>query len=359
MYRETLDWSFREFLKFMFRPKGFEGRIAAGCVAILVTLLGGNWLATLTLDGDQQLEIGSTSAIPEWIQWSLVAIFTTIFVFCVWVGWKRFSYENELRNRKKIIVLEGRGLREDDGAPLAAAVPTEIVGHRISITLDLRQRRDGVIIEPQELLPEVDAARRSVQQYSKQSDRQDVTLVYGGLTSVPMTFLTGVIFDDEGNIVVMDWDRAREKWRSLDGGDDGQRFMVEGLGDIGGSREVVLAISASYLVKSENIETTFDHPVVRLSLSDVTSSHWSASKQSTLAQQFYDTAKLLEGKGVTTIHLILAAQNSVAFNLGRRYDKRNLPGVVVYQFEANAEKKYPWGVRMPVRGELQPSIVRN
>ncbi|HLP66409.1 MAG TPA: SAVED domain-containing protein, partial [Rhizobium sp.] len=59
-----------------------------------------------------------------------------------------------------------------------------------------------------------------------------------------------------------------------------------------------------------------------------------------------------------TIHLILAAQNSVAFNLGRRYDKRNLPGVIVYQYEANSEKKYPWGVRMPVHGETTPSITR-
>lgn len=35
--------------------------------------------------------------------------------------------------------------------------------------------------------------------------------------------------------------------------------------------------------------------------------------------------------GVKVIHLILAAQNSVVFNLGRRYDKRNVPDIVVYQ----------------------------
>lgn len=357
MNRETIDWGIREFIKYLFRPKGFEGWVAASCALVLVALLGGNWLVKATARGDYTFEVGSTNVIPAWAQWPLVVLFTGIFVFCVWIGWKRFSRENELRDRKKVVVVEGRGLREDDGSSLAAAVPADIVGHRIPVILDLRQRRDGVIVDPVALLPEVDTTRRLVQQYSKQNDRRDVTLVYGGLTSVPMTFLTGVVFDDEGNIVVMDWDRTREEWRSLDSADDGQRFIVEGLDDIEASKDVVLAVSVSYLVRTENIATTFDHPIVRLTLPDVTSSHWSASKQSALTQQFYDTAKLLEGKGVATIHVILAAQNSVAFNLGRRYDKRNLPSVVVYQFEADAQKKYPWGVRMPVNGELRPSIV--
>jgi hypothetical protein len=78
-----------------------------------------------------------------------------------------------------------------------------------------------------------------------------------------------------------------------------------------------------------------------------------------LADQLLDVAKALEGKGVKVIHLILAAQNSVAFNLGRRYDKRNLPHLIVYQFERGAEKKYPWGVRMPVSGQRAADVVTN
>lgn len=358
MYRETIDWGIREFLKFLFRPKGFEGKIASLCVPVLVALLGGNWIVKATVRSEYSFEVGSTNFIPEWVQWPLVILFIGIFVFCVFVGWKRFNRENELRNRKKVIVVEGRGLREDDGSPLASAVPSDIVGHRIAVALDLRQRRDGVIIQPAELLPEVDAARRVVQQHAKQNDRQDVTLVYGGLTPVPMTFLTGVVFDDEGSIVVMDWDRTREAWRSLDSRDDGQRFLFEGFEGVEDAREVVLAVSASYQVRSENIATTFGFPVVRLSIPDLNSSHWSQVKQNALAEELLEAAKLLEAKGVETIHLLLAAQNSVVFNLGRRYDKRNLPGVVVYQYEANNEKKFPWGVRMPVRGTALPTIVR-
>lgn len=358
MFRETLDWSIREFVRFLFRPRGFEGKIAGLCVPILVALLGGNWIAKATFSGDYSFEVGSTNIIPEWAQWPLVILFVAIFVFCVWVGWKRFSRENELRNRKKVIVIEGRGLREDDGSPLTQAVPSDIVGHRIGVLLDLRQRKDGVVVDPDELLREVDATRRTVQQHSKHGDPQDVTLVYGGLTPVPLTFLTGVVFDDEGQIIVMDWDRTREAWRGLDRADDGQRFQLEGFDGIGNATEVVLAVSASYQIRSENIATTFTFPVVRLTMPDLNSSHWSQTKQNALAEQFFEAAKALEARGVTTIHLLLAAQNSIVFNLGRRYDKRNLPSLIAYQFETNSAKKFPWGVRMPVGGVSLPSLVR-
>nr|CAD6416791.1 carbohydrate kinase [Rhizobium sp. Q54] len=340
------------------RLSGRNGGQFTGCVPILVTLLGWNWAIKFAAPDGYSIEMGSSNAIPGWIQWPLVALFSAIFGFCVFIGWRRFSRENELRNRKKVIVIEGRGLREDDGSPLTAAVPAEIVGNRIGLLMDLRQRKDGVVVDPEELLLDVDTTRKQIQQYAKHGDSQDVTLVYGGLTPVPFTFLSGVVFDDEGRIVVMDWDRTREAWRSLDSHDDGQRFEVEGLDDVGGSKEVVLAVSVSYQVRSDNIATTFTHPIVRMTMPDLASSHWSQAKQSALATQFFEVAKLLEAIGVNTIHLLLAGQNSLVFNLGRRYDKRNLPDVIVYQYEGDNSKRFPWGVRMPVRGQRMPSIVR-
>ncbi|MGL4092057.1 SAVED domain-containing protein [Agrobacterium cavarae] len=357
MKRDTLDWALREFVRFLVRPRGFEGRIAQGCVPILVALLGWDWFVKFAAPDGNSFEMGSANTIPGWIQLPLVVLFSTIFACCMLISWRRLVRDNELRNRKKVIVIEGRGLREDDGSPLSEAVPADIVGNRIGVLLDLRQRRDGVVVDPEELLPDVDSVRRQVQQYAKTSDRRDVTVVYGGLTPVPFTFLSGVTFDDEGQIIVMDWDRNREAWRGLDSPDDGQRFEVDGLEAANYAKEVVVAVSSSYLVRGENIATTFNHPVVRLTMPNLTSSHWSQAKQNALAEQLFEVAKLLDARGVTTIHLLLAGQNSVVFNLGRRYDKRNLPSLIVYQYESAGEKTYPWGIKMPVGGERIPSII--
>ncbi|WP_448549844.1 SAVED domain-containing protein, partial [Xanthomonas translucens] len=83
-----------------------------------------------------------------------------------------------------------------------------------------------------------------VHQAQKGNERSDLTTVYGGLTAVPLTFLTGLLLDDEGDIVVMDWDRVASRWRLLDGQDDASRFEITGMEQAGAQREVVLAISA-------------------------------------------------------------------------------------------------------------------
>jgi hypothetical protein len=84
----------------------------------------------------------------------------------------------------------------------------------------------------------------------------------------------------------------------------------------------------------------------------LSASHWSEAKQLALADQFFDTLKQLDALGVQQIHLALAAQSSVVFNLGRRYDKRNLPRVVVYQFEKGQGTRYPWASRCRWRARV-------
>ena len=84
-----------------------------------------------------------------------------------------------------------------------------------------------------------------------------------------------------------------------------------------------------------------------------------AIPKSILAQQFLEVVKKVRARGVRRIHLVMAAPNSVVFTFGRRYDKRNLPEIVVYQYERGQSPAYPWGVLMPVGGVSKPSIIYN
>lgn len=58
------------------------------------------------------------------------------------------------------------------------------------------------------------------------------------------------------------------------------------------------------------------------------------------------------------VHLVLAAPNSVIFTFGRRYDKRNLPEIIVYQYQRGEPIAYPWGVSMPVAGLDDAKVMR-
>ena len=246
-----------------------RARIFRGDVAVLVALHGANWFFRYngSFEGRPvSVEFGTAGVIPEGLLWGLSALCALLMAGAAGWAWTRYSAEQRRFSRKKVFVIEGRGLRDDDGSPLLAAVPETLPGTRVPYLLDLRQRKDGVLVEPHDLLRPVDAMKIWLHQMQKGNDRSDLTTVYGGLTAVPLTFLHGVLLDDEGDIVVTDWDRTSERWKSLNGSDDTMRFEVSGLEMAAGAPEVVLAISVSYPVLSDNLATTFAFPVIRMTM---------------------------------------------------------------------------------------------
>ena len=321
-------------------------------------LIGGIWISS----GERTIAaiVSPGDLIPPTILYTIAAILGLAQLVSLFIVWRKFQDTRKKQLRKKVIVIEGRGLRDDDGNPLLDAIPSSIDGHRQSCILDLRQRIDGHIVAPEDVLPKIKAMQISIQQQMSGSDRHDTTLVYGGLTSVPFTFLTGIELDDEGSIVTFDWDRNQEQWRQLDQVDDKKRFIIKGQKIADNPEDIVLAVEVSYPINDSDLYSTFDFPLVRMSLPQGSSdSHWSGAKQAALASQFLETIKELSSVGVKRIHLVLAAPNSVVFLFGRRFDKRNLPSIIVYQYERGNTPAYPWGVVMPVAGRQNATIQIN
>jgi hypothetical protein len=169
----------------------------------------------------------------------------------------------------------------------------------------------------------------------------------------------GIQLDDEGSVTLMDWDRNGDHWRSLNGQDDGDRFDVSGIDQIGQAEEIVLSVSVSYPTSAPGIAQAFaKQPVVSMTLPKfATDGHWSEGKQVELAQEFFNTMRTLCGTNVKRVNLVLAAPNSIVIRFGRIYDKRNLPPITVWQYENGQTPPYPWGVSMPVAGN-RAEIIR-
>jgi hypothetical protein len=117
--------------------------------------------------------------------------------------------------RKKVIVIEARGLRASPGTPLAAAVPDSVEGARDQLLLNLVQS-DGDILSPGRVLDKIVSLPADLERRMQGLDREDLAVFYGGIAPVPFTFLTGVLLDDEAPITLMDWDRGLSAWRMLD-----------------------------------------------------------------------------------------------------------------------------------------------
>ncbi|MCY4150960.1 MAG: hypothetical protein OXE94_01820 [Aestuariivita sp.] len=97
----------------------------------------------------------------------------------------RFYREARVLSNKRNIVIEARGLRDDDGDPLIDTIKKHHAGAVTPILLDLRNRLDGEVVEPETTLDDIEAMHRSVLRHKKNGDRSDLTTFYGGLTSVP------------------------------------------------------------------------------------------------------------------------------------------------------------------------------
>jgi hypothetical protein len=345
----AIDWLFR---------RRSRGLVLARTGAFILALLLAGFVFSVSIptpNGPAALTLDTNAATPALITYGaflLAFALIGIGLALEWADHKRLA-------RKKVIVIETRGLRANLGTPLAAAVPKSFEGARDQLLVNLLQS-DGDVLNPAKALDKIVSLPSDLERRLQGLDRNDLTVVYGGLASVPFTFLTGVLLDDETPISIMDWDRNRFTWRILDAADDGKRFSRHGLDAIpDGAANVVLAVSVSYGADLPGIKTTLPGmPIVELRLGDgMPDSHWSEEKQAALARQFLECVISLSNLNVSQIHLVLAAPNSIVVRLGRSYDRRNLPSLIVYQYERGRTPPYPWGVQMPVAGHDKPSVV--
>ena len=355
--KSLTNWLFRRR-----SPALLSMRIGLGCLAMAFPA---GWALNVSFPfRDGRIDVGFDSAGGTSFFLVYGAAFVGFFLILTGLIWEVIRYRAEQRrlSRRKVIVVEARGLRDTSGTPLLDAIPSSLQGHRDHVLIDIRQRvKDGEVLKPEAALEDLISLPADLRRREGGLDRSDFMLVYGGLTPVPFTFLTGVLIDDEGAVLIFDWDRHTEAWRQLDGTDDGKRFKSAGLSQVpGDAQEVALAVSVSYSVNTDDVWAKVGgFPVVMLDLEDGSPNcHWSEEKQRALGEQFLDTVISLGNRGVRRIHLFLAAQNSVVFRFGRLYDKRNLPEVIVYQFQRSETPPYPWGILMPVSGIDRPIVVR-
>lgn len=192
------------------------------------------------------------------------------------------------------------------------------------------------------------------------SHNNDVILYYGGLIAVPFSFYTGMEVDDRYPITVFDYDRNDEKWKEIKemiNPEFSPNISIENNGNNSGNS--IISIGVSYPINEDEIQSNFpNYPISKIAIDPINiNNHWDLMFQKELQSKFFELAQKLGVSGTKTIHLILAAQNSVSFNLGRCYDNRNLPEIIVYQYEKGNEIRYPWGIKMKTSGVQEAEII--
>jgi hypothetical protein len=349
-----MDWwkkNIGKLVDFYVRPRSVGLLIFRSSASVWLLLAGGGGISWIFRyqSSDSEYSISWGGGVGVYAFWALfVAAGLTAIVGLV-MAKRQADHELTEKQVSRTLVVELRGLVDTSDSPLIKAVPSKILGRRESCLVDIRRLVAGSASNIPEALQELSLLQRQIRLALAGTSREHITVVAGGVMQVSLLFYAGVLLDDEGRVVLFEWERVSGNWQELNHPDSGMRFAITGLDEVNvQSPDVVVAISASYQVDSAGIEQTFPNiPVVHLRLSDPKpNSLMSELTQGELTRQFTNLMAELANRSVGTAHLILAAPATLCLRLGQAYDRRNMPNVNCYQREREQTPPYPWYVRM-------------
>lgn len=313
-------------------------------------MLGGPWFAAKLIfrqeysDGSYISGEFNTTETEWWVNAACLGVGALLIMIGLYLAWSTFQEQR----RKLVIALELRGLSQTADSPIRSAIPSPTFGRIESIFIDVRQLIQGTTAQKQEAISAVNLIPIRLKQLKDGRDRDDLTVYAGGLAPVPLLFLTGNLLAAESKIHWLDWNRKTSKWVSPDEGADLADSLPVDYEPA--YQDVVLAVSISYPIDRLELSAAFpETPIVELKIENSTPglvvSEISIQK---LMQDFMSSMAVLKSKGAKTIHLILAAPSVLSIRLGSCYAGRNMPKLIIYQYQqAQKENPYPWGIRMP------------
>lgn len=324
-------------------------------------------LAVMTLSADFAFQFSSKNNGDGWnfsfatgqgLPQAVTFIFVVIATVLIIIGTYILITEYRRERRRRLIVIELRGLHASPDTPALDKVVPAFRGERHYLPIDFRPQGQSERVNPVLLVERMSSLIGTLHSLSHGLDKRDVEVAVGGLAAVPALFLTGALLDDESHVHLYDWDRNIRGWRAIDGPDDLDRFQPLQETSIQALHpEVVMVVEASYAVAQDDILATFgaSTQIMRLSVDKPLADRFiSEKKQQEMVKQFRDTVQALHARGVKKLHLVAAVPSSLGIRMGMAYDKRLHPEIVVYQYEKGQPNPYPWGLQMPnVSAQLQ------
>lgn len=349
---------FNRLFDWLFRVRSVGAILLRAGVSLLGLLLAASFAAKLAFETNTfrfafQLDTGG--GLPERLTYGVAGLSMLLIV----VGVALLLRDDRREQRKQLIIIEVRGLHSSPDTRLKHAVRPAFRGLRSAVLVDFRPGHSSELVNPERILDSVEGMTLHIKSAAEGRDMSDVTVAMGGVAAVPAMFFIGMKMDDESHVELYDWERDLKCWKPIAEPDDGNRPLPLQIPAItAGQTEVVLAVSASYVVDDGAIAATFPGlPVVKLSATKIqANSYWSEEVQLAFAAEFRNAVQALMALQVEQIHLVLVAPASLALRLGATYDERLHPRVIVYQYERSSTPPYPWGILLPHHGCHRPSI---
>lgn len=273
-----------------------------------------------------------------------------IFLIVSGVAWlfhcshRQNKREDEESDRKLVLCVQFDAYNEVIPALLTVAVPVEIKGKRIPILI---QKRDSLVggHGVEDVAGEIMHIKKSLLQHAGGRDLNDISVCAGGLAPVPFLFMLGNVLEDDRPISWAEWERNSRRWLWSKDGVSVPMWDIPMLNAIYSS-DVVLRSGITYPIFPEDVSKAFqNHDVVvwepTEKLTEIVLDESSCTK---ICNEFKKLLRQLNSKGVKQIHFLLACSTALTMRIGSVFDPRNMPNVIVYQYERGSDLVYIWGL---------------
>ena len=301
-----------------------------------LALLGGSWNIYYS---NQNISLGLSADGNNEILSVIVAITGLLILI--------FQLVND--SKKKAIIIQHTGIAEIPTMDIDSARPIwdrVFKANTINIECD-RYYKNGIVTDPKEMLEQTKSIKQSIENNTRKISPKYLKLYYGGLVQVPFAFIAGVIFDNTKNINVYDWDRNKEQWYEIkDFKKPPIKINIEHPKNQA-TNEIAIEIAISYDIARENTIKAVGNkniPVLKIIADKIEKDNTiNLKSQKYIAQKFH---KILDQYAyLDKIHVFVATQNSMVFNLGRQVNPRvHSPIILIWQYERHNKLKNPWAV---------------
>lgn len=248
---------------------------------------------------------------------------------------------------------------------VAACLPPELAGYTIEeITIDQTD-----LFQESRLADPLAAARRQIDLDQRLNALLAVhpgaAVAYYGIAHIPLLFLAGQTLFNKQRIRFFDYDRRQETWDLLQREGPAPALTITGLPEHPDQTagEVVVQVSISFRVSRAavrvvvptalaTIELAVDHPRIDLLTSEQQVRDYGAAFGMVL-NRIHDVLP-----NATRVHVFYAGPPPVAFQCGRQIVKNIHPRVIVYNYHAEDDPQYSWGLDLMAPIEAPEFLVR-
>lgn len=360
---DTLDKLVRFYIQTRFIGTPGSRAITAG-LFIVFLLLSNSIAASLGINLSWLVFTSSISSSETPTYWANVLFVLAVGLIVGGACWNfRADYlkrkrEAEESDRKVVLVVQVDAYNEVIPPSLSTAVPADIKGRRIPVLI---QKRDALVAgnSLQESVDEVMHTKRQLLQNAGGRDLDDISVCAGGLAPVPLLFLLGNVLEDDRPIHWADWERNEKRWAWSYEGVPAQPWGLPKPGFMS-SDEVVLKSGITYPIADEDVARAFSNlPVVKWEPADrLFQTILDEPSCRAICEEFKALMHLLLAHEVKRVHFLLACSSALTMRLGSVLDPRNMPEVIVYQYERNSELVYTWGIGVKAHeGRKSPIVI--